>query len=127
MKNLLLSIGVVIALFACKKSGSTSTQTTTPPAATSQVQMVIYAPVFPYLYLYTTATQTNMEDSAATQNVSVTYTVTNGNKLYTAIAQDVAHSINTTATDSFRVTVYINGVKKYYSAGKHSAEAQFHL
>ena len=126
MKNLLLIISVVIVLFACKKS-STSNQTTTPPAATSQIQMVIYSPVFPYLYIYTTAAQTNIEDSTATQNVTVTYTVTNGNKLYTAIAKDVSSSINTTATDSFRVSVYINGVKKYYTAGKHNAEVQFHL
>jgi hypothetical protein len=128
MKNSLLIIGLVITLFACKKSSSTSTQTTTtPPAATtSQIQMVIYSPVFPYQYLYTTAAQTNLNDSTATQGVTVTYTVTNGNRLYTALAQDVASNINAT-TDSFRVTVYINGVRKYYSAGKHSAEAQFHL
>ncbi|HXD91636.1 MAG TPA: hypothetical protein VNX01_00405 [Bacteroidia bacterium] len=129
MKNALLIIAILVTFFSCKKSSSTSTtQTTTAPpsATTSQIQMVIYAPVFPYQYLYTTAIQTNLEDTLATQGVTTTYTVTNGNRLYTALAQDVASNINAT-TDSFRVTVYINGVRKYYSAGKHSAEAQFHL
>jgi hypothetical protein len=126
MKNSLLIIGVLITLFSCKKTSSTTPTPTGP--TTSQIQMVTHSPVFPYDYQYTTSYYpTVMEDTAAAQNLAVTYTVTNGlSRSYYVLTQDVSYNPNTT-TDSFRVTVYINGIKKYYNAGKHLAQVRFSL
>ncbi|HTA62437.1 MAG TPA: hypothetical protein VK835_08275 [Bacteroidia bacterium] len=125
MKNLLLIIGILVTLFSCKKS---STNNQVSHSNTSKVQVVLYSPVFPYTSYYSSpALRGFLVDTFTTRNFGIEYNVVNGqHKQYFATVVD-DNNLNTTTADSFRVTVYINGAKKYYNAGKSTATVQIQL